>query len=368
MIDDQLLSALRINAEEVLASHCSIEAVHNFINKGESYDSKLWHEIAELGWMSLAVPEIYGGLGGGIRELAMLQQALGARLAPIPFFGTAILTEVLSMWPYENPRRALLPAIAAGSLRGGVGPVHQPTMTALTIKESSSGFEMTGECNSIVDGKGADWLLVPVSTSNGELGVALTSATGSGRELRNMSVADRTRGVSTFSCPAATLESEYIVIGQDAAAILSHIAETAALLIACDSLGGATTIFAITIDWLKTRTQFSKPIGSFQALKHRAADQKVLIEMADMVVQEAVTRSISPTLRGCWPAIAKAQACEAFMTVAADAVQMHGGMGFTWEHQAHFYLKRAALNRHLFGDSTAQLENVAASLLAEDVA
>ena len=364
MADEQLLAALRANAEEVLADLCPAGAVHRFIGSGEPYDGGLWRKAAELGWMALSIPEAFGGLGGGVAELAILQRAIGARLAPIPFLGTALLGEALTLWPAQDVAAALLPELAAGALIGGIGPIGDGAPASLSATIGDHGAVLDGACTGIVDAGAADWLLLEVKDPNGDKGLALVPSAAAGLDLHRLPMADHTRAVSKLSCRGVVLAPGHAIFGTRAEALIKRLADVATLLIACDSIGGAFAIFELTIEWLQTRRQFGKPIGSFQALKHRAAELKVAVEMADVLVKEAVKRSSTGTT-GAWPALAKFQACEAYQAIASDSVQMHGGIGFTWEAQPHLFLKRASLNRALFGNGTCQLDRAAVMALSE---
>lgn len=364
MSDEQLLAALRTNAEEVLADLCPSDTVHRFIAKDEAYDIELWRKAAELGWLALSIPETFGGLGGGVEELAILQRVVGARLAPIPFTGTALVTEALKSWPIGELPAALLPEFAAGELVGAAGPLGDNAPLKLSAAVARQGVVLDGSCSGVLDAGGADWLLLPVAGPGSSRGLALVAAPAEGLVVERLPIADRTRVTSKLSCRNVAVSSDHVIFGPQAEAVIESLSNLAALLMACDSIGGAFAIFDLTMEWLQTRQQFGKPIGSFQALKHRAAELKVAAEMADVLVKEAVRRSSNRDL-GAWPALAKFQACEAYQAIASDAVQMHGGIGFTWEAQPHLYLKRASLNRTLFGNSACQLDRAAALTLSE---
>lgn len=364
MADQQLLAALRANAEEVLADLCPAGAVHRFIVKDEPYDTALWRKAAELGWLMISLPEAHGGLGGGVAELAVLQQAIGAKLAPIPFLGTVLLGDALAAWPAETTRAALLPELAAGSLVGAVGPIGDSGPPTLLVTVADHDTMLNGTCAGILDAGAADWLLLEVKGPGGDTGLALVPTNAAGLSLERLPIADRTRVISKLSCLSVGLPPENVVFGADAQALIRKLTDLAAILIACDSIGGAFAVFDMTVEWLLTRKQFGKPIGSFQALKHRAADLKVTAEMASVLVKEAIERS-AIAHAGAWPALAKFQACDAYQAIASDAVQMHGGIGFTWEAQPHLFLKRASLNRALFGNSACQLDRAAALALSE---
>jgi alkylation response protein AidB-like acyl-CoA dehydrogenase len=361
MADQEFIEALRNTAEEVVRDHYPAQALHHFLDSGSLYDRALWQKAAELGWLMIGVPEAYGGLGGGVTELAVLQQSLGAVVAPVPFMSTAIVGQALAVWPDLTLAQQLLSLLCEGKLIAGVEQLGSDGPT-LRAKGSGDGFVLEGICAGILYGAEADWLLVRVAKTDGEPGIALVPAQTEGVSQLFRPIADRTRTMTTLACRGSFLDARHFVFGDGAAALLDQLRWAAALLVSADSIGGARAIFDLTIDYLKTRTQFGKPIGSFQALKHRAADLAVKLEMAAGLVEAALMRTAG-TEPAFWAAMAKVSASEAYSAIAADAVQMHGGIGFTWEHRAHLYLKRATLNAMLFGDVAVQQDRLAAQLV-----
>jgi alkylation response protein AidB-like acyl-CoA dehydrogenase len=360
--DREFIESLRTTAEEVIRDHYPAQELHQFLSSGAPYDAALWQKAAELGWLMIGVGEAYGGLGGGIAELAVLQQALAATVSPVPFLSTAIAGQALGAWPDPTLAEELLPQLAEGKLIAGVEQFvdDEPGLTARKI---GLGFMLDGATSGILYGSEANWLLVRVAGQPGEWGLALLPADNEGVTLAARPIADRTRTIATLKCHSVIVEARLVVFGPAASALLDRLRTAAALLVSADSIGGARAIFGLTIEYLKTRTQFGKPIGSFQALKHRAADLAVKLEMAAGLVGSALARADGAEAI-LWAAMAKFSATEAYAAIAADAVQMHGGIGFTWEHRAHLYLKRAALNATLFGDAAFQQDHAAAQLMA----
>lgn len=363
MADQEIVKALRNSAGEVVRDHYPAQELHQFLESGAPYDRALWQKAAELGWLMIGVPEDRGGLGGGALELAVLQQALGGAVAPIPFLSTALFGQALSFWPEATLAEELLPQLSEGGLIAGVGQLSAdaPGVSAIAIEPGY--FSLTGTCAGILGGVEADWVLIRAAKTDGDSGIALLPARTEGIVQRTRPIADPTRTMVAITCREVVLSARHIAFGTAASALLGHLRSVAALLVAADSIGGARAVFDLTVDYLKTRTQFGKPIGSFQALKHRAADLAVRLEMATGLVDAALKRQ-GEADAAAWAAMAKFTAAEAYAAVAADAVQMHGGIGFTWEHRAHLYLKRATLNAMLFGDAAVQQDRLAAQLVA----
>ena len=358
MSDADFLSALHGSAFDLLRDESPIDRVHRHIDGDAPFDRELWSTIADLGWTMIAVPEEHGGMGGGAEALSLLQEAIGAHAAPLPFLGTVLLGEALAAWPDEALSAELLPALAGGTLVGGSADLL--ASKPLRLVRSDQGITLEGE-TTVLDGVAADWLLVRVEDA-ATPGLALLPATAPGLSCTARPVADRTRAVAELACNGVAVGPEQLVLGDAAAPIADKVSRTAMLLLAADAIGGATAILDLTVEYLKTRVQFGKPIGSFQALKHRIADVKASLEMAHRLLIAARRQADGPDA-GYWAAMAKSSACEAYVEVASEAVQMHGGIGFTWEHPAHIYLKRATLDRALFGSTAALRDRVGAALL-----
>jgi alkylation response protein AidB-like acyl-CoA dehydrogenase len=363
MADAELLSALRESAQSVVADHCTSPKLHAFINRGDAaFDESLWKLAAELGWLSIATPERYGGMGGGLPEMATLQMELGRGTAPIPFMSTVLVTRALGLWPHEKVAANYLPAIAAGEAVASVAQMRGPD-DALRAERFGGTVRISGECGFVLDGAGADVILAPVRSGAGDMGGSVLLKRSWGVKTDRLPITDRTRSAVRLRCEGIEVPADHVLLGAEALEVAETIANEACVLLAHDAIGGAEAILAKTVEYMKTRVQFGKAIGTFQALKHRCADHKVAIEAAKVLTTKA---ALAPTgASAVWARLAKFHACDVYLSIAMDCVQLHGGIGFTWEHDAHLFLKRALLNRILFGDSASQQDQVAALLTAE---
>jgi alkylation response protein AidB-like acyl-CoA dehydrogenase len=206
--------------------------------------------------------------------------------------------------------------------------------------------------------------VVCVDTDRGP-GIAILER-AAGLEIEKLPVADRTRSVARLRCHDVRVPANHVVQRAQALRLAAQLTDEARILIAGDCIGGAEALLEATVEYLKTRRQFSKPIGSFQALKHRCADHKVKLEASRRLVQRAILGCDSDR-RTSWAAMAKFSACNCFADIASDSIQLHGGIGFTWQHDAHLFLKRALLNQFMFGDGARLQDEVAARLMAGEV-
>jgi alkylation response protein AidB-like acyl-CoA dehydrogenase len=362
-MDTSLIDALRDSSRDVLSDFCSSVRRHRLIDSEGDFDRELWQTMGELGWLSMGIPEDCGGAGGSFAAVACLQQELGGALAAVPFLGTSLLTRALLTWPDPARRSGLLPELAAGRIVGGSGDLSPGRSDVIASEDSSGGYELTGSCPAL-DGISADLLLVPVTSKAGESGLALIEVGAPGVTVSRMPLADMTRTMALVSCAKVSVDRADAIFGEPARSLVDRLNDDAKLLIASDSVGGAQAALETTVEYLKVREQFGKPIGSFQALKHRCADHKVVLEAARYLTGHAL-ESETTSRRGELVALAKFQACDGYAAIAADGVQMHGGIGFTWEHDAHLFLKRAMLNQFLFGTSAEQQDRAAALMLGQ---
>jgi alkylation response protein AidB-like acyl-CoA dehydrogenase len=366
MADAEFLLALRDSARDVVADHCAPHQLHQFIDRSgpdqERLDRGLWKAAAELGWLTLAIPEQHDGLGAGIVEIAVLQQELGRALAPIPYLSTVLVQRALTLWPHSKVQTEFFPAFGSGEVIAAIGPIASGGSNLVADPIGNGKVRIKGECAFVLEGSVADLFLLPVN-AGGKSGLALLRR-GAGAETAHLPVADRTRNVASLRCEGIEVSVDQVLIGAQAVELAEVLADDARILIANDCVGGAEAILDKTVEYLKTRVQFGKPIGSFQALKHRCADHKVRNEAAKLLVTKATQAAQAE--RGLWVGIAKFAACDAYQSVAADSVQLHGGMGFTWEHDSHLYLKRALLNQLLFGNSAESQDRAVTLLLAQE--
>ena len=346
-LDQDTLDALREGIAGVLAEQCSSTAVHAFIDGKTPLDRELWSQAASLGWFGFGIPEPYGGLGLGAHGLALLHTEIGRQAAPGPYIATLSAAQVIVETGTDAIRKTWLPRIASGEISAAV-PANLGTTSLTWSGASVSG---TARC---LGARDAAFLLAPA----GDAWVIVEVA---GAEVNVVPMWDRTREVIDIRLqnakPAAVLEN-----AETTRAALFRIM---ALAIAADSCGAARSITERTIDYMKTREQFGQPIAGFQALKHRAADLATKLAVMDEMVAHAIERTTAQAPDAdIWAALAKSEVTEAAVFVTTDCVQLHGGVGFTWDFDPHIFLKRARMNEVLVMANLSLRDQAAAGLAA----
>jgi len=322
----------------------------------------LWQRMASLGWFGLGIAETQGGLGLGYRYLAVLYEELGRFLTPLPVMSTLLAADALGRAGSEAQQRRWLTPIVQGEVRASLA---LPT-TAVDLPRLNPDRTVTGEVRELLFGDAVDELLVPLQDDAGRLFLGLVNHDTPGLEIKPRPLIDLTRTMADLHFHGVRAADERLLPldAETWTALLDH----ACLAIAADAAGGTMRILSDTVAYLGERRQFDRPIGSFQSLKHRAASWKIEAEGITALTRHcaALTADREPERSGMVSA-AKARATEIYLQVAGDAVQLHGGIGFTWEHECHLFLKRATLNAALFGtvlqhkDRAAQI-SFAASL------
>jgi alkylation response protein AidB-like acyl-CoA dehydrogenase len=310
---------------------------------------ELWSMVAELGWLGLHIPEEHGGLGLSFGVLAALYRELGAVLAPLPLLPTMLLAEAVQHGGTQAQRAAWLPRIASGEIKAAV-PASSSDRP-VRLEQTESGPVLTGEIDLLLEGEGASTALLRVVAQDGVLSFAIFDLTAKNFQLVRSAFVDSGRSLARLRLDGVRISSEQILATAPGPLIEAVLEAHALLAIASDAAGGCDAIFDVTLDYLRTREQFGRPIGSFQALKHRAADHKTAMITSSVLLNHAIEKHAQSGADLLLAAAAKGCACDTYSAVAADAVQMHGGIGFTWEHRAHLYLKRAKLDQQLFGGS-----------------
>jgi alkylation response protein AidB-like acyl-CoA dehydrogenase len=329
-------------------------------DRGEGIDRGLWSEMAALGGLGLAIPEAHGGLGQGIGELGVLYEELGRALSRVPVMGVLLAAQAVAAAGRPDQQARWLPALAAGRLIATVALPSEPRAPGPVIDEDA---RANGTVADVVFAGAMDLLFIPVRRLDGGRALLAVSQSEPGVVVERRSAIDLTRDLGDVVLRDVAAAGDHLIelSEQQWTDLLDH----AGLALAADSIGGAARILERTVAYMQTRVQFDRPIGSFQALKHRAASWKVLLEAAGALVRHAAERLASGDAgRSAAASAAKFYACDAFAAIAGDSVQLHGGIGFTWEHECHLFLKRAKLNQVLFGAATAHKERVAGLLFA----
>jgi alkylation response protein AidB-like acyl-CoA dehydrogenase len=299
-----------------------------------------WAVLVDAGWTGLEVPDAVGGAGATFGETAVILQQIGRAASANSYLGSAVLAVgVLKLLQAGELTDELLTAVSGGGSR----------IAVVTEGFTVSGATVSGHAEFVPDAVGADQLLIL-----GDNGVAVVPAEAV--TVSAQPVVDETRRLATVTADAATPQA---VLEFGLPAGPSVIRQRAEVAIACDSLGIAEHMLTATVEYVKVRHQFGRAIGSFQAVKHACADMLVAIEVSRQLVGEAVAAVSAEADAGVAAAMAKSYACSAAVDVAGKAMQLHGGIGYTWESGIHTYLKRAALNRSLFGSPAAQRKKLA---------
>ncbi|MDP9092331.1 MAG: acyl-CoA/acyl-ACP dehydrogenase [Actinomycetota bacterium] len=337
---------LRDSVRGLLTKRSSSAAVRSAMMTENGYDEQLWALLCtQIGVAGLSIPEQYGGAGATLFETHLILEELGRTLTPAPMLGSAVLSAhlLLALGDTDACRR-LLPQIAAGTAIAAVcwaGPDGRwdPAGSAVDAqaRPDSPEFTLCGQTYYVLDGDLADVLLVVADAGAGPA-VFEVDPHQSGVSRTHEQSMDHTRRLARVRLDGVRGRR----IGDAAAAALTRARDIACIALSAEQVGGATRILEMTVDYSKVRVQFGRPIGSFQALKHRMADLHVLVEAARSASYGAVEGSVPP-------AVAKVYCSEAFFTVAAEAIQLHGGIAITWEHDAHLYFKRAHGSSQLFG-------------------
>jgi alkylation response protein AidB-like acyl-CoA dehydrogenase len=341
---------LRAAVRSLLEDRCGWPEVLARTETAQTYDTGLWRVLAaDLGCAGLLIPESSGGAGASYREAAVVAEETGRAVAPVPFLGSAVVATATLLAAGDEE---LLAAAAAGTTTVALGvpfpvpPGARPQPTVRLTPTGDSGYRLTGTVNAVADALPADVLLVPVDGV--PYGLYAVAADAAGVSLAPAVSLDMTRQLADLTLTGAP--ARRIASGPAAEqAVAAGLAAGAAML-AAEQLGLAERCLEMTVAYLKERRQFARQIGSFQALKHRAADLWVGVTQA-----RAAARYAAACLATADPdspvavALAKAACSDIAVRAAQECLQLHGGIGFTWEHPTHLYLKRAKSSSIGFG-------------------
>ena len=341
--DDQ--KALKDEARKFLAACSPLTTARGVLeNPGEGHDPALWARIVEQGWCGAAIPENYGGLGLGYVELCALAEELGRAVSPVPFASSIYLfAEALLVAGSEDQKASLLPVIAAGERIGTIAVSEGPgVLTPAAIKAKVTDGRLSGEKLPVTDGLSAGTAVVLAHGPSGAT-LYLVDLTGPGVSRQAVSTVDPTRGAARIVFDNAPVQ----VLGDEGQGfeLLSRIQDRAAVLIAFEQLGGADRALEMARDYALERYAFGRQIGSYQAIKHKLADVFVKNEVAraNAYYGAWAVSSDAPELPLA-AAAARVAASAAYWHASKENIQTHGGIGFTWEADCHFFYRRA---RHL---------------------
>jgi acyl-CoA dehydrogenase len=364
--DDQKL--LQQTAKDFLDEHSPLSVCREVLESDAPYSQTLWKGAAELGWLGTAIPEEYGGAGFGYLELAVIAEEVGRSLAPIPFSSSVYLaSEALLLAGSDEQKKRLLPKLVSGESIGTVAFTEKAGQNGVeNVEARVEAGKLSGSKLPVPDGEAADVAVVAAQGGKG-LSLYLVSLTGDGVEREAVRSFDPSRPAARIRFDGAPAE----LLGTEGggAALAESVLDRAAVLLAFEQLGGTQRAFDLTREFTLERYAFGRPIASFQAIKHRLADLWCEIELAR-----------SNAYYGAWAlsneddelteaaCIARLQVCRAFDLAAVEMLELHGGVGYTWEYDCHMFYRRAKTTALVLGSPASWRERLIRRLEADQAA
>jgi alkylation response protein AidB-like acyl-CoA dehydrogenase len=363
---------LRATARKFLENECTSTFVRARMDEPAGVTDDFWAKLAEQGWLGLVFPEEYGGSGLGFVDLTVLMEEMGRCVMPGPFFSTVLLGG-LTILEAGSPaqRKEWLPKLAAGQAKATLA-LTEPNArwdaagVTVTAKESKGGFALSGTKLFVPDAHLADVIVVVARTAEGkapEDGVSLFLVPKGvkGLEVKLLPTMDQTRKLCEVTLKDAAVPAGALLGGKGAAwSALARVIQRATIALCGEMCGGAQRVLDMTTEYAKIRVAFGKPIGTYQGVKHKAADMLVDVENAKSLTYYAAWAADENSPETALAtSMAKAYVSDAYRKVSAAGIQLHGGIGFTWEHDLHLYFKRAKASEFTFGDATHHRERVA---------
>jgi alkylation response protein AidB-like acyl-CoA dehydrogenase len=355
---------LRRIVRQFLDTKSAEAAVREQMETEKGYDDAVWAQMAEqLGLQGLIIPEEFGGSGYSYIELIVVLEEMGRALLPAPYFSTVVLAaNTLIHSGDDAAKKELLPGIASGETVATLAFTEESGRwdeagITITATQSGDGWSLDGTKMFVLDGHTADLIIVAARTG---AGVSLFAVEGGAQGLTRTALPtmDQTRKQARLELSGTPGR----LIGTDGGgwAVLERVLDLAAVALAAEQVGGAQKVLDMAVQYAKDRVQFGRPIGSFQAIKHKCADMLLEVESAKSAAYYAgwCASELNDELPSV-ASLAKAYCSEAYFHAAAENIQIHGGIGFTWEHPAHLYFKRAKSSELLFGDPTYHRELLA---------
>lgn len=364
---------LRDAAKRFLADNCSTKYVRQMMADPTAHDAAFWQKMVEQGWPGLLIPEHYGGTNGTFLDMTVIAEELGKALVPGPFFATALLgAPVFIEGASDALKKEFLPKIAEGKFIPTVAIAEAAGRfdaggIELKATKKGSGYMLIGEKFFVPDAHVADAIVVATRTNgSGENGITLlcVPANASGITVTQLKTVDMTRRMCHVKFEGVQADT---VIGtaDNGWPVLRRVLDIATSGLATEMVGTAQKSLDIAVEYAKTRVQFGKPIGSFQAVKHKCVDMMVAVENARSLAYYAAwtVDERVPEAASAVP-MAKAYASDMAKNVTSESIQVHGGIGFTWEHDCHLYHRRALAGEANLGNAPVHRETVARTLLS----
>lgn len=344
--DDQKL--LKDQARSFLADKCSSQEVRRILDGDEPFHPELWAGVAEMGWLGASIPEEYDGLGLGYLELCVIAEELGRAVAPIPFSSTVYLfAEAIMIAGSDEQKQKYLPKVASGEIIGTLAMSERAgAVTPKSIQSSVSGGALSGTKIPVPDGDIANHIIVAARTGSGNdarsISLFVVDGDAAGVSRNNVDTVDPTRSHASITFDSA--DAEPLGEAGEGWSIIERVFDRAAVLFAFEQLGGSQAALEMGRDYSLERYAFGRQIGSFQAVKHKLADMYVATELArSNCYYGAWALSTDAPELPVAAATARVSATEAYHHCSKENIQVHGGMGFTWEFDCHLHYRRSKL-------------------------
>ena len=361
---------LAYSAHELLGARAGFEAVRAAMASEHGYDRGLYHELAELGWLGVAVPSMYDGAEMRVGALAGIFEAAGQRVLGSPLLATTLAQQALLLAGNDAQKRELLPPLVRGEAIGTValseprGSWELSSLTA-TAKATSRGYALSGTKAFVLDAQNADLVLVAAQLAGDPALFVLRRQDLQGR-LRSEKLIDETRRSARLSLDGLVIGKDALLdgAGDDARDALAHVQRVGWLLLAAEMAGGTEGVLQLTVDYLKTRKQFGKLIGSYQAHKHPTTEIMCSLEQGRALLYHAATAfdRLDPA-REIALRMAKAYLGDLYAHATDRSIQFHGAIGFTWECHAQLFFRRAQWAQYTLGDGAHHRRHLAELLL-----
>ncbi|BCZ21766.1 acyl-CoA dehydrogenase family protein [Mycobacterium senriense] len=356
------------SSRKLLARESPINRVRELADDGHGYDERVWQLGAELGWAGLLIAEEYDGLGRDLVDVALIAEEHGRTVQPGPLIGNTLAAVAISQSGRDDLRSGILPLLASG--RGvaawAFAESRQPwdaDGVCTVATEHTDGFRLSGVKVAVQDADGAGWIVVTAQLG-GRLAQFLVDRQAAGIVVRQQRTLDITRQLDEVVFDDAVVPASALLhAGEAAEAAVAHQNRCGAVLVSADNIGVGEAVLEMTVQYAKLRVQFGRPIGSFQAVKHKCATMRMWLQAskaATYYAAMAVAAEADDAQEAA--SVAKAYTSSAIAALTSEALQVHGGIGFTWEHDLHLYHRRAKANQVLFGDPYLHHERLAAAL------
>ena len=362
---------LRTSARDFLGKECPMTHVRKMMEDDRGFTDAEWKQMAELGWMGLILPEDAGGSGLDFVDMVVVLEEMGRAVMPGPFFSTVILGGVaLTEGGSAAQKQEFLPKLAEGKLRATLAQLEPSGRwdaegVQLAAKKDGAGYSLSGTKLFVPDAHTADLLIVagraPGSKGTEGLSLFLVDAKAKGVTTTLLKTMDQTRKLCEVKLDGVAVGADRVLgtAGQGWK-LLDRIVDRGKVGLCAEMCGGAQKVLEMSVEYAKVREQFGKPIGSFQAIQHKCANMLVEVESsksATYYAAWAVANDVAEAPLAA--AMAKAYCSDAYRHTSGEGIQIHGGIGFTWEHDMHIYFKRAKSSEVTFGDATWNRELVA---------